>query len=102
MNFDDLKYATFSFYGLSVLFDHLTTNIGINHYGLAESNAFTQLLIENGVWSYVDIATVMCLVLTTHLLIERSRSENKSALFFPLITGVIRLLTGIWNILLIL
>jgi len=100
MNSYDFEYAAFSFYGLAVLVDHLTTNIGINHYGLAESNAFTLYLIEKGVWSYVDFTMVICTIAVTHFLIKHTRVEKKMALFFPLITGVIRFLAGILNILL--
>ena len=101
MNSANLRYATFSFYSLAVLVDHLTTNIGINHYGLAESNAFTLSLIEKGVWSYIDFTMVICTVAATHYLLKYTRVEEKVALFFPLITGVIRFLAGIMNIILI-
>ena len=100
MNFDKLKYATFSFYSLSIVIDHITTNIGISN-GLVESNTVTHYLIEAGLWSFFDLAICMCLVLATHIFIVYTRSEYKFVLFFPLITGVIRLLAGMWNISLI-
>jgi len=101
MNSDNLRYATLSFYGLAVIVDHLTTNIGINHYNLAESSAFTLYLIEKGVWSYVDFTIVIFTIATTQFLIKHTNVEKKIALFFPLISGVIRFLAGILNIFLI-
>ena len=97
MDVDRLKYTTFSFYGLSILIDHITTEIGISH-GLVESNALSCYLKEAGLWIFLDLIIGVSLVLATHILIKHNRYGYKIFLFFPFITGVFRLLAGLWNI----
>jgi hypothetical protein len=100
MNIDRLKNATFSFYGISILIDHLTTIIGINH-GLAETNLLTHSLMAAGQWTFIDLAIGVSLVLATHVLMKHNRTGYMFFLFFPFMAGVIRLLAGLNNIFLL-
>jgi len=100
MDFNYIKFTIFSFYGLSIMLDHLTTRIGISRIDLVESNPLTLLLMERGAWLYVDAAIFVGLIYTTHHLMGRSRNENKLFLLFPLVTGIVRLVAGVSNLML--
>jgi len=83
--------------GLSL--DHLTTNLGINNHNLIEANYFTRILMEIGVWGYVDILLCILFIGTTYqsyrIFLEK---KHNFMFFFPFISGFFRILIGVWNL----
>jgi len=83
--------------GLSL--DHMTTNLGINNHNLYEANYFARILMEIGVWGYVDILLCILFICTTYqsyrIFLEK---KHKFMFFFPFISGSFRILIGVWNL----
>lgn len=98
MEFHILKKMVFSLYGFGILLDHITTNIGLNVFNIEESNIITRLLIENGLWMYVDlILFVFVISLIRFFSDELTARSNIVVLIFPFLSGLIRMIAGIWN-----
>ena len=103
MRLCSIKNIVFSIYAAGVFLDHLTTNIGMNVFGLRESNIFTRFLIENGLWLYVDILLFISFVLIISLFNDEVTDKiNRVVLVFPFISGFIRAMAGMWNIVILL
>ena len=84
---------------VGTLLDQITTKIGLNRLNLHEANFIAKNLIGLGVWSYIDIAICALFIILSHkayrIVLKR---QNKMIFIFPLVSGSIRLLVGIWNI----
>ena len=98
MELQILKKMVISLYGFGILLDHITTNIGLNVFTIEESNIITYFLIENGLWMYVDlilfVSVISLLRFVSNKLTEKS---NIVVLIFPFLSGLIRMIAGIWN-----
>jgi len=103
MKLCNLKNVVFSIYILGVILDHLTTNIGISVFGLKESNIFTRFLIENGLWVYIDIILFISFISLISLYSDKLTVKiNRVILIFPFISGFMRVMTGMWNMIILL
>ena len=70
---------------------------------MRESNIFTRFLIENGLWLYVDILLFISFVLIISLFNDEVTDKiNRVVLVFPFISGFIRAMAGMWNIVILL
>lgn len=84
---------------LGVTLDNFTTKLGISNFNLYESNYITKSLMDLGLWSYFDILLCATFIIFSYkayrILLQK---QNKYMFIFPLISGSIRLLVGVWNI----
>jgi len=102
MKLYSLKNIVFSIYSVGVILDHLTTKIGINFFHFKESNIFTCYLIENGLWIYVDVILFISFILIISFFNDLlTAKSNKMVLIFPLVAGSLRMMAGMWNIILL-
>ncbi len=98
-----LKNIVFSIYVAGVFLDHLTTNIGMSVFGLKESNIYTQFLIENGLWVYVDIILFISFISLISIFSDKLTAKiNRVFLLFPFISGFMRAMAGMWNLVILL
>lgn len=98
MKIINTQKIVFIIYGMGLMLDHLTTNIGVKFFGLKESNELTFFLIKNGLWAYVDILLFISVVLLIRTYWDiLTLKGNKFILAFPLISGSVRMFAGIWN-----
>lgn len=98
MKFHILKKMVFSLYGFGILLDHITTNIGLNVFKIEESNIITFFLIENGLWMYVDLILFIFVILLLRFFSDKlTARSNMVVLIFPFLSGLIRMIAGIWN-----
>jgi hypothetical protein len=93
---DSLTYLALLI-GLTI--DHITTYIGINYFNLYEANAIARSLMNLGIWSYVDIIICLIFIKSLQFIVSRYK-EGKILLIFPLLTGILRIMVGISNLLL--
>lgn len=101
VNVDKIEIFSYTLLITGVIFDHITTSTGINQFDLLEANSMTRILMNNGYWGYTDILLSVILIFVIYksyrvILIK----ENKFMFIFPIISGIIRLIAGTWNILL--
>ena len=98
MKIINTQKIVFIIYGMGLMLDHLTTNIGVKFFGLKESNELTFFLIKNGLWGYVDILLFISVVLLIRSYWDiLTLKGNKFILAFPIISGSVRMIAGIWN-----
>jgi hypothetical protein len=99
MRIEKMEGVTYLILVIGLTFDHLTTNIGIADHNLYESNYFARTLMEFGIWGYVDILLCIIFIYATYqsyrILLDK---KHNFMFFFPLISGVIRILVGVQNL----
>jgi hypothetical protein len=84
-----------------VLFDQLSTRIGLTHPLIFETNMFVVYLMKNGLWLYVDILAIVFCIIISHIYIKKSNFKYRNIIMFlPFTFGTLKLLTGISNFLL--
>ena len=84
---------------LGVTVDQISTKIGLTREYIYESNTIAAHLIEHGVWGYTDLLICIIFIAITYLAQRVIQEEKQKILFvFPLISGTIRLVTGIINL----
>jgi hypothetical protein len=97
---DKIEGVTYYLLIGGLILDHLTTFVGINYYNLYETNFIARVLMDLGLWSYTDLFICISLILVLRITLQKY--ENlKIILVFPLISGIIRTLVGISNLLLL-
>jgi len=98
MELQILKKMVVSFYGFGILLDHITTNVGLNVFKIKESNIITHFLIENGLWMYVDLILFVFVISLLRFVSDKlTERSNMVVLIFPFLSGLIRMIAGIWN-----
>jgi hypothetical protein len=98
MNLDKLELSSYLLLILGVSTDQLSTRIGLSRYNLYESNVFAARLMDLGLWGYVDLFLCLFIIVMTRNLYKKHLEEKAELLFiFPLISGLIRLVTGLMN-----
>ena len=84
---------------MGVLGDQFSTRLGLTVPGVVESNQFTAMLIERGLWLPFDILVLALAVGLPALFIRYTNMEGRQvSLSFPLIFGAARLLATVWNL----
>jgi hypothetical protein len=83
-----------------LILDHITTIIGLEYYNLYETNLIVRILIEKGLWSFVDVFICASLIILLRLSLKRSKKYN-SIILLPLFSGIVRILVGISNLFII-
>ena len=83
---------------LGTLGDHVSTVIALTRPHIYESNPFTIMLMERGLWVPVDVVLVVIGIVVPYLIIRLSNKEYfKALLAYPLIHGLIRFGACLWN-----
>ncbi len=78
--------------------DHLSTVIALTRPYIYESNPYTVMLMERGLWLPVDIVLIILGIGIPYLLIRLTKNKSFRALFaYPLLHGLIRLGACLWN-----
>ena len=86
-----------------VIGDEITTFNGISTGKCVEVNPFTRNLIKTGIWSLFDVLLIsVCLSLSYVVANKQNDKLSRIISFIPLISGVVRLMAFISNLLLLL
>lgn len=97
-NFENFTYL---FLILGFFVDHISTTIGINYYNLYETNFIVRELLKYGLWGAVDLLICLLLILSIKLFVVKFQSF-KFIIIVPFFAGILRLMVGFSNIILIL
>ncbi|MGD2200389.1 MAG: hypothetical protein PVJ38_02000 [Candidatus Bathyarchaeota archaeon] len=95
---------TLSYLSLIVgtLGDHLSTLIALTRPYIYESNPFTVMLMEKGLWVPFDVVLVVLGIAIPYLIIRVTEKEYfKALLAYPLLHGLVRFGACLWNLSLI-
>ena len=94
-----IVYTTMVF---GFLGDQLTTRIATNLPWIVEANPLVAELMTRGLWLPLDIL-VLALSISAHLTLQLAFKTRRSwvTLSLPLIYGLVKLSTAMWNMLLI-
>jgi hypothetical protein len=98
-NSEIIVYSTMA---IGFLGDQLTTRMALNMPWIVEANSFVTWLMTRGLWLPLDLLMVAMSV-SAHLIIRRAFKMEGSWLTLspPLIYGLVKLSTALWNLLLI-
>ncbi len=78
--------------------DHLSTVMALTRPYIYESNPYTVMLMEKGLWLPVDIALIALGIAIPYFLIRLTKKESFRALLaYPLLHGLVRLGACFWN-----
>lgn len=78
--------------------DHISTIIALTRPYIYESNPYTVMLMEKGLWLHVDVALIGLGIAVPYLLIRLTKNRSFRALLaYPMLHGLIRLGACIWN-----
>jgi len=84
---------------LGVILDQLSTRIGLTHPMIYEANHHVKILLDYGLWFYVDITIIIIMILVCNLVVDNWNFKNRRVVFFgPLTYGVLKTITGIRNL----
>jgi hypothetical protein len=98
------KFVTFSYFlsFLGVLLDQISTRFGLGNLNLIEMNPYVVIMMEYGIWIIIDLIAVLVTILFTHYVIKFWNFKFRQLLaLFPFSFGVLKLVTGLSNIILI-
>jgi hypothetical protein len=98
------KFVTFSYLlsFLGVLLDQISTRFGLGNLNLIEMNPYVVIMMEYGIWIIIDLIAVLVTILFTHYVIKFWNFKFRQLLaLFPFSFGVLKLVTGLSNIILI-
>lgn len=66
-----------------------------------EANQNVKILLEKGLWFYVDITIIFVMILVCRLIVDNWSFKNRRVVFLgPLTYGVLKTITGIRNLIL--
>lgn len=83
---------------VGVVGDHVSTIIGLNR-GYFELNRVAAWLMENGLWTPIDIVLTIVFIIQPAVIIRKWRFTLRYAvLLYPIVHGTIRLAVCIWNL----
>ncbi len=87
------------FFSLGCVFDHLTTAYGVNLPAIVETNPMVLLLMDHGVWHWVEFC-MMVTAICYGLFIIRMGFKATQGIYLTLMmaTGSFRLYAGILNL----
>ena len=78
--------------------DHLSTVMALTRPYIYESNPYTVMLMEKGLWLPVDIALIALGIAIPYFLIRLTKKKSFRALLaYPLLHGLVRLGACLWN-----
>ncbi len=78
--------------------DHLSTVMALTRPYIYESNPYTVMLMEKGLWLPVDIALIALGIAIPYLLIRLTKKQSFRALLaYPMLHGLVRLGACLWN-----
>ena len=78
--------------------DHLSTVIALTRPYIYESNPYTVMLMERGLWLPVDTVLIILGIGIPYLLIRLTKNKSFRALLaYPLLHGLVRLGACLWN-----
>ena len=96
------EIIVYSIMVIGFLGDQLTTRIALNLPWIVEANPLVAGLMTRGLWLPLDLL-LLALSVSAHLALQLAFKERRSwvTLSLPLIYGLVKLSTAIWNTLLI-
>lgn len=78
--------------------DHLSTVMALTRPYIYESNPYTVMLMEKGLWLPVDIALIALGIAIPYFLIRLTKKPSFRALLaYPMLHGLVRLGACLWN-----
>jgi hypothetical protein len=82
-----------------VFMDQISTRIGLTHPMIYEANQNVKILLDKGLWFYVDITIIFMMILVCKLIVDNWSFKNRRVVFLgPLTYGVLKTITGIRNL----
>jgi len=95
-----IGFEAFSYLMLIVgsMGDHISTVIALTRPYIYESNPFTVMLMEKGLWLPFDFVLIAIGIAVPYLLIRATGKEYfKGLLAYPLLHGLLRFGACLWN-----
>jgi hypothetical protein len=84
---------------LGVFIDQISTRIGLTHPMIYEANQNVKILLDKGLWLYVDITIIFVMILICRLIVDNWNFKNRRVVFLgPLTFGILKTITGIRNL----
>jgi len=95
-----IEKITYFLLMIGLIIDQSTTFIGINYYGLYETNIIAKRLMDLGLWHICDLLICILFIVSLRIILNKYKKFNY-ILVLPMFSGFIRLLVGFSNLILI-
>ena len=87
---------------LGIFTDQVSTRLGLLHPMVYEGNPNVAWMLDLGIWLPIDISILAVMILSCKLVVDHWGFVNRRVVYFcPLTYGVLRLITGLSNFLLL-
>lgn len=87
---------------LGTFTDQVSTRLGLLHPMIYEGNPNVAWMLDLGIWLPVDISILAVMIISCKIVVDHWDFVNRRVVYFcPLTYGVLRLITGLSNFLLL-
>lgn len=84
---------------MGVFIDQISTRIGLAHPLIYEANNNVRILLDKGLWLYVDLTILLIMILVCRLIVDNWSFKNRHVVFLgPLTYGTLKTITGLRNL----
>ena len=97
-----IQNLSYIFSLLGIFMDQVSTRLGLLNPLIFEGNPNVAWMLELGIWLHIDLTILVVMILSCELIVDHWNFVNRRVVYFcPLTYGVLRLITGISNFLLL-
>jgi len=97
-----IQNLSYIFSLLGIFMDQVSTRLGLLNPLIFEGNPNVAWMLELGIWLPIDLTILAVMILSCKLIVDQWNFVNRRVVYFcPLTYGVLRLITGISNFLLL-
>jgi len=97
-----IQKLSYIFSLLGIFTDQLSTRLGLLHPLIFEGNPNVAWMLDLGIWLPIDLTILAVMILSCKLVVDNWGFVNRRIVYFcPLTYGVLRLMTGVSNFLLL-
>jgi len=87
---------------LGITTDQVSTRLGLLHPMIYEGNPNVAWMLDLGIWLPIDMSILAVMIISCKLVVDHWGFVNRRVVYFcPLTYGVLRLITGLSNFLLL-